>query len=1340
MRFLTSILVLFLSISSYAINQYKFRLIDTVDGLSDNQIRGLSITPDGRIAVRTASIMNIYNGATFEYFHYDKKQKYVWSYDRPTKEYYDNQGRIWMKELRYLLLLDLNTNKFNYDISGELATMGITKHLKNLFIDDSKNYWFLTDDNTFTFYDTTHNKLITIEDGQSDFTKQYGIPLELTQYKNLCWIVYSSGLIRCWDHTSREFIFQETRFLNIISDFTDRIYIHPDSVGNIWLMYNNAVYFHHRINRDWKEVATIKGISNFFTCMDMDNEGNVWVGTSKSGLRHIDGKTFEVTHLPGMSLINGGIQDNDIYTLFVDPNDGIWIGTLFQGLCYYHPSMQKFQLIQTINTGTQITNETIRCFLEEEDGTVLIGAGDGLYRFYPKSKKVERLFKDRINDLCLSISQDRNGRTWVGTYLGGFFCIEGKQIRQYIRSSVNLEKDPNQNVSRCIYEDTDGRFWVSVTGGVGQFDPVTGKMIFMLADKYPEIKDYTLIYHLYPINDETFAALGDKGIYYYNTKRDSLYIPGADNPEFEQGIKYFGTLKDTRGLEWFATEDGIKVWDKTKLYKLTIDEGLPNNEVASILEDDKGTIWASTLNGICKIVPIQSNDTLRFSIVNFGISDGLQWGKFYDHSALKTKDGTLYFGGAHGFNYFDPNKIIYNNSKNKPVLTAFRIFNSLIKEGEEYDGKVILKEAIDKTKQITLKYNQNFITFEVAGLNYVNPSQTYYKYMLKNFNENWNEISGDGLGKITYTGLQPGKYSLIVYTANNDKIWGDTPCEITIIITPPFWATTYAIIIYAILIIGILFYILKLQQRRAQKKSLKEKEAYEQEQKVKLDLMKFRFFTNISHEFRTPLTLILTPLETLIKQQEDFTLKKKLDSIYQNANLLLGLVNQLLDFRKLEMKGEKVLFKPGNITQLIRSIYLQFNELSVIKNIHFTIETSVDYLLINYDHDMMYKIINNLLSNAFKFTPQNGHIQLTVDKTDRNDKEYIRIEVSDTGCGIDEKDLPHIFERFYQIKEEHTPVGSGIGLHLVKEYVKLHNGDITVDSQINIGSTFTVYIPIDLPKSSESKPEEKEIINEIIPDTKEKDSRKSILVVEDNEEFRNYLIEQLSESYCVMEAADGEQAEKLIFSEYPDLIISDLMMPKMDGIELCQRVKTHIQTSHIPFILLTARTSDEAKMEGYEAGADSYISKPFSFELLCVRIKKLIEQQENRQKLFHKTIEITPSSITTTSLDEELVRKALKFVEENIDNPEYSIEDLSKDLGLSKTHLNRKLQSIVDLTPLQFIRSIRLKRAAQLLINSQYNINEISDMVGFNTLKYFNSHFKEEFQMTPSQYREKNKK
>lgn len=1337
MKILSSLIVLLFSVSSLAASPYKFRPIDVVDGLSDNQIRGLSITPDGRIAVRTASIMNIYNGATFEHFPYDKKQKYVWDYSRPTKEYYDNRGRIWMKELGYLLLLDLNTNQFNYNIPEELATLGVTKRLKNLFIDDSKNYWFLADDNTFSFYDIDRGEHIIIDDWQSEFTRQHGIPVELAQYKNLCWIVYSSGLIRCWDYTSREFIIQETHFLDIINDFTDRIYIHPDAEGNIWLMYNNGVYFHHRINRDWREVTNIKGLSNFFTCMDMDNDGNVWVGTSKSGLRFIDGKTFEVTILPGMSLINGGVLDNDIYTLFVDPNNGVWIGTLFQGLCYYHPSMQKFQLAQTIDTGTPITNETIRCFLEEEGGTVLTGTGNGLYRFNPATGKSERLFKEQIKGLCLSLNRDRSGRIWVGTFLSGFFCIEGNSVRQYLRSSVNLEKDPNQNVSRSIFEDSNGRFWVSVTGGLGLFDPVTGK-ITMLADKYPEIRKHTLIYFLYPVGDDNFAAVGDKGIFYYNTRENNLWIPEAGNPKFEQDVKYFGILKDSRGLEWFATEDGIRIWDESaqKLHKLTTGEGLPNNEVSSMLEDGNGIIWASTLNGICKITPLQD---AGFSVVNFGIRDGLQPGKFYDHSALKTTDGTLYFGGAHGFNYFDPGKIIYNNSNNKPVFTAFRLFNSLIKEEEEYDGQVILKEAINKTSEITLTYNQNFITLEFSGMNYVNPAQTYYKYKLANFDEGWTEIVADGLGKVTYTGLRPGKYNFMVYTANNDRIWGDTPSEIAIVIRPPFWATTYALIIYILLLIGIIFYILKLYQLRLQKKAFRERQVYEQQQKEELDQMKFRFFTNISHEFRTPLTLILTPLETLIKQQDDSMLKKKLESIYQNAYKLLSLVNQLLDFRKLEMKGEKAVFTTGNIIQFAKDIFIQFRELAITRNIDFKIDTPVDYLLINYDQDMMYKIINNLLSNAFKFTPKDGQIQLRLDKAVKNDKEYLTIEVSDTGCGIEEKDVPHIFERFYQIKEDNAPTGSGIGLHLVKEYIKLHDGDITVSSLVNSGSTFTIYLPVDLPKTSDTKQpeEEKDVINEVISDTKEKDNRKKILVVEDNEEFRNYLTEQLGESYSVIEAGDGEQAEELIVSEYPELIISDLMMPKMDGIELCQRVKSNIETSHIPFILLTAKTSDEAKMDGYEAGADSYISKPFSFEVLLIRIKKLIEQQENRKKLFQKTIEITPSSITTTSLDEELVRKALTFVEKNIDNTEYSIEDLSRDLGLSKAHLNRKLQSIVDLTPLQFIRSVRLKRAAQLLTNSDYNVNEISYMVGFNTLKYFNSHFKEEFGMTPSEYRGK---
>ena len=1341
-----SLLLAVFGSTTYA--QPVFNLIDIVDGLSDNQIRSLSMTPDGRMAIRTASILNIYDGATFKHFHHDKNRQYGWSYNRAPKEYYDHQGRIWMKERGYLLLLDLNTNQFNYDIQEELGNIGVKEKLINLFIDDSQNFWFITDDQTVSFYDTQAKEYIIIEKGCSNFTEQYGIPVEMTQYKNLCWIVYSSGLIKCWDYSSREFILQENKFLHIINELTDRIYIHPDSVGNIWFMYNNGVHFYNRIEKSWTEASSIHGVSNFFTCMDIDTEGHIWLGTSKSGLRHINSQTFEATSIPGIKLTKGGVLVDDIHSVFVDNSNGVWVGTLFQGLGYYHPSIQKFQLKQTISNGTPITSETIRCFFEEEEGTVLVGTKDGLYRFYEETGVAERIAADYINDLCLSVYKDSKKRIWAGTYLNGFFCIDGEKVHKFIRSSTNLEADPNQNISRAIYEDSSGRFWVSVTGGVGELDPTTGKIRSMLSERHPKISHHTLCYYFYPIDKNYFAVVGESGIYYYNTKTDSVWLPETDAPQSlkfqDPNTKYFCLWKDSRGLEWFGTETGIRVWDEKhqKNYRLTIDEGLPNNAVSAILEDNNGSIWASTISGICKINLDYQADEYNFSFAYFSVSDGLQCGKFYDHSALKTKNGTLYFGGVHGFNYFNPDKISYNQSNNKPVFTCFRLFNQEIKEGKEYNDNIILKTPINNTKEIRLRYNENFITLEFAGLNYVNPSQTYYKYKLQNFDEEWNEILCNGIGKTTYTGLRPGEYKFMVYTANNDKVWGDTPATIIIHITPPLWVTNYAILFYILLCIALIYYCVHLLNKKIERKQQKEKELNERKQKEKLNQMKFRFFTTISHEFRTPLTLILTPLDTLIKQQSDPVLKKKLESIYRNAFNLLNIVNQLLEFRKLETTGEKLQLEASDIIKFIENSYIQFKDIAANKHINLLFKSEIESATLLYDHDKMYKIVSNLLSNAFKFTPEYGNVTIHIGKKEDKEKEYICISIIDTGCGIEKNELKSIFDIFYQAKtKDYTLSGSGIGLHIVKEYIHLHQGKITVESQTGKGSTFTIYIPTDLTTTAEeSDSETKKVqLEEELQEHKEEAKKKTVLIIEDNEEFRSFLAEQFSYSFHILEAADGESGEHLARSKSPDLIISDLMMPKVDGLELCQRLKKNIQTSHIPFILLTARNSDESKIEGYKAGADSYISKPFNFEILYTRSLKLIEQQEKRKKLFHKSIEITPSSITITSLDEELVKKALILVEENMDNSEYSVEDLSRDVGLSKSQLNRKLQSITELTPLEFIRSIRLKRAAQLLINSQYNVSEIANIVGFNTLKYFNKHFKQEFKMTPTNYRHLNR-
>ena len=656
---------------------------------------------------------------------------------------------------------------------------------------------------------------------------------------------------------------------------------------------------------------------------------------------------------------------------------------------------------------------------------------------------------------------------------------------------------------------------------------------------------------------------------------------------------------------------------------------------------------------------------------------------------------------------------------------------------------------MNRTDKIELRYDENFISIEFSGLNYANPDHTYYKYRLKNYEEGWVESHATAQGRAVYTGLRPGEYEFEVYAANGDKVWSKEPARLSIVVHPPFWATYYAMAVYVLMVVGMVYWISRMYVHREKEKMMEERRANARRQQEHLEEMKLRFFTNISHEFRTPLTLILTPLGSLIKQQSDVDLKQRLVVIYRNAEKLLQLVNQLLDFRKLEMQGERLSVSMGNIVVFVRDAVEAFCELVKEKGVTLAFESKIGHLYMNYDHDKVYKVVNNLLSNAVKFTPSGGRIAVRVENSVRNGREYVAVSVRDTGCGMEEKDKERIFTRFYQVESSHkSQSGSGIGLHLVKGYVDLHGGEITVDSRPGEGSVFTFFLPIDLQhdeKVTIAHGEDKETVGVSVPSAAEDGSepsgeRKKLLIVEDNADFRAYLVHEFSSDFDVVEAGDGAEGEEMVREEWPDLVISDLMMPKRDGIAFCQRMKNDIHTSHIPFILLTAKMSDDARIESYKAGADSYISKPFNFEMLQVRVQKLIEQRETRKETFKKNIEITPSEITTTSLDEEFVKKAVAFVEKNMDDSEYSLEDLSSDLGLSKTHLNRKLTVILNMKPLQFIRSIRLKRAAQLLVGSQYNVVEIADKVGFNTIKYFNRYFKEEFGMTPTQYREANKK
>lgn len=1327
-------------LSTFAQHPYVFRHIDAIAGLSDNVIKDIGSLPDGRVSIRTQSTLNFYNGSTFDYFRQHTNSSYDLQTPVYERQYVDSEHRLWLKHKQQLQLFELGANWFVDDIEKVIRSYGIKGRLLDFFIDKKKNLWFLSGENDFAYYDIEAEKLIALPKRDLAHSRKFGVPRQIEQDGDVCWIFYSKGLIQKWNYKTKKITSHDERLVGLVNQASHNFVMRASPNAGLWLMHHTDLFFYSSSSDRWDVVNSISGLSNFFTCMDVDNNGHVWMGTSKSEVRIVDGLNQSVRSFVGMPLTSGGVLVNDISSLYIDDDNGVWIGTLFQGVCYYHASMRKINLLHTVRHDSPVTNENVRGFLEEPDGNVLIATINGLVRYFPESGKMQSVYPELNGKLCMWIYKDSKGRVWVPTFLNGIFCIENGKVRQYERPDFSIHADPNPNSARMIIEDDLGQLWVSVHGGVGRFDPNTGDIDF-LHDRFPEIRHLKMGLTFSRMDKETIAVAAEE-LYFYNVKKDSIWFPSYRSQINSHGAEFNFIHPDSRGLHWISV-DGLKVWDESKrrLHEIPIYIGRPNQTVSAILEDGTGDIWVSTMSGISRIDVKQDDDDYVFSVTNFGQIDGagVQAGRFNTGAAMRALDGTMYFGGVHGVSMFNPSQLVYNSSDHKPIFTGFRVFNIPIKTGEEYNGRVLFEKPMNQSQEIRLKYNENFLTLEFAGLNYVHPSRSYFRYKMESYDQEWIEIEADGLGRINYTGLPPGTYSFKIYAANSDKVWGKDFAEVKIIVMPPFWATIWAKMFYVLLFALAMLITIRYFKRRSQLKRMRQRELEAQRQREELDQFKLNFFTNLSHEFRTPLSLIMTPLDLLVKEVREAELKNKLRSIYMHSKDLLSMVNQLLDFRKLEVKGETLKLSHGDIVEFLEGIYASFKPMAESKRLNFGFDVPDHPVYMFFDKDKILKVINNLLSNAFKFTDAGGEVRVVLVVDHELERDYVRISVLDTGCGIPADDLLTIFDRFGQANNQRNEHGgSGIGLYLVKEYVGLHKGRTEVESQMDKGTVLHIWLPTDLtavydiPSSSDDSSERDGDQSGDAP------KHKKILVVEDNLEFRKFLRSELGKHFDVMEACDGEEGEKLALEKEPDLILSDLMMPKVDGIVLCQRLKRNLQTSHIPIILLTAKISDEARMSVYAAGADSYLSKPVVYEVLLTRIEMLIEQQEMRKKLFLTTIEVTPSSITMNSLDEELVQKALQSVERNMDNTQYAVEDLGKDIGLSRGHLYRKLQSITGQSPADFIRAIRLKRAAQLLRDTQLNVAEIAYMVGFNALKYFNKHFKDMFGITPSQYRSQN--
>ena len=1301
-------------------NHFVFFPIDSKDGLSGNRVRSMGQLPDGRLIIVTEGLVNLYDGKNFKYLHIKDDKTYPLSeYDGHHRMYVDNSNGLWIKNKHTLVYFDIEHEEFVANLDSILKLQNIDVQLADVFVDSQKHFWYLSND--FSLYQndltTKENILFKKQIINKGTLKDQLYDIEVVN--NQLFLFYKSGLMSCYDLISHDLLYEFNPLNNEATlDYQQTLMVvcfdkylyqirNGDRGNSIMLRYNVK-------NKKWLKILE----ENYrLNTLSIDNSGNCYVSTTR-GFWWISHDLSQKQYIPELSLEDGRIFDTEISTQYNDKTGGLWIGSFNRGMLYYHPDRFLFR-----NNGTTLfeklstKNLMVNSFTENSIHT-LIGTNNGIYK---KTSNQNKLVKDNrfpSNMICNTMLTDSKMRTWIGSEQSGIFCTKNQTMHHYkMNASCNY-----------IYEAYNGKILLFTNHGVYNYSEKNDNFILIANDN----KSYN-IKQVLEIKSDLLLCISDNDIFYLDIKKTpSIQLPidsiFSDNMGKLSNHKYNCISLDSRGMIWLGTHDGLYMINRGtgKLTSFHTENGLVNNYIQSIIEDHESRIWVSTSSGISKIdLLVDKVGEYSTSITNYNHYDGVIGSGFLPRSVFLSKDKNIYWGGLDGYNQINTIQLSKDHTLlQQPILSNLYINGIKVNQGTQLKGRAILSKSLASTDEIELRYNQNFFTVEFSALNYINEFRTFYKYKLEGFDEGWHTFnSTNGIGNATYTNLSPGNYKLKILSSNSLKLWGNNYRELAIVIHPPLWKTPYFYVLYFIIgVVSIyagLSYALKQGKRRNERK-----------QKEALDQMKFSFFTNVSHELRTPLTLIITPLNSIIQKIDESPLKKQLINITKNANNLLDIVNQLLDFRKLEMRGEYLQLSYCNINDFINVIGQSYEEMAESKGINFTWDT-MEQVDAYVDSVKLRKVINNLLSNAFKFTSEYGNISLSAKLGHIPDSETpaICITVTDNGIGIPKDELNHIFDRFYQIKKhEKSHSGSGIGLHMAREYALLHHGIIEVNSEPGEGTSFIIYIPAQL------HPENTTEENEEVVDA----GNLKLLVVEDNKDFREFLKAELSENYTVISSTNGLDAILKVQEFNPDIIISDYSMPEMNGYEFCKKIKNDLNTSHIPFIMLTAHTSDKDQLMSFNAGADAFITKPFNMEILLLRIEKLIEQKKQRLNLYKNTIVVQPKHVASSNMDEEFIKKALECVEKNMSNPSYSVVDFSRDMHMDRTGLFRKLKVLVGQSPSSFLKSIRLKKSAQFL-NEGIAVSDAAEMVGFGGLSYFSKCFFEEFHVKPSQYIQQNK-
>ncbi len=1330
--------------------------------LSNSMITAIAQDRSGLVWIATEDGLNRFDGLNFVTYRNRQNDpgSLLSSFVRTL--YVDKSGRLWVGCINGLMLFDADKNAFN-EIMLYRDTMRLRPHVTSIIENSGGDIMVAT----------SGQGLIVVKKGQS--TGHADMRLIPRLSSEFLEFIYEDFYGRLWIGT-------ENQGLNLYNPSTNELTLfkhQPTKEGSISSNYITSIMEDYRRNifigtvnsglnqfietNNSFRVIPVSGASPYdmrVASLFADDKNNLWVGTSGQGLWRFNHQT-ETLQPHNIASTRFDVDKSKIHAITKDHEGNLWLGVFLKGVIFIPGKTNNFNTITYQQFSERsIGSGCITAIAQDPSGLMWVGTDtDGIYQIDHLRNQISNFqinsrLRESLPVSVTSLMFDQKGILWAGTSLDGFFSFNPKTGEsRFFKNQPDNDNSLSNNKVQCISQDRQGNLWIGTSGGgLNKFDPATG---LFTRFKHDPNNSNTLcnnwVNNVF-CDSEGLIWIGTYNrVSVYNPKTGTFGMLGTGNGMLPNNIVYF-INEDSAGNIWFGTNHGLARHNKQTNSSefFSKDQGLTNNVITAFLEDNNKQLWISTHQGISCLSIVDG------SVVNYFVHDGLQGNEFRRKAAYRTKKGELFFGGINGLTWFVPEQIHRDQHIPEVYLTDLIVQNNSVPIGQKVGNRVILKKSIEKTDTLKLSWQHKNFNIEFSTIGFSNPERITYQYRLLGFDDNW-VSTGTTNRRATYTNLKPGRYIFEVRAANTANY--SNARRLVVLITPPWWETWWFKIVYFALFTFIVYAVYHYIISRIKHRN----ELQHHEHQEKMNEAKMQFFTNISHEIRTPLTLIASPLEKLMSENKNDHLSKSYLLMSRNTHRLMRLVNQMLDVSKIDRDQMLISYAQTDLVKFIAEIMHAFDYLAEKKEIKYTFNTSLTEMVVWVDSNNLDKVLYNVISNAFKFTPNGGEIELNL-KTGKNHenegflKEFAEITVSDTGPGIEDEKLGRIFERFYQ-SDNHASsnTGTGIGLHISRSLIEMQHGKIMARNRTSrSGCIFYIHLPLGhfhVANAQISKQpvlamqrlvQEKTLEHiETAAETDEnvltaiKSKRKTgykILIADDDEQMRAYLKDELGDFFSIIECANGKDALDAVHNKKPDLVVSDVVMPVMDGVALCRKLKSNPATSHLPVILLTSHPKNEDLGKALDVGADAYFVKPFNMGLLRKNINNLLVNRERIKIKYSPSGNISMKEKEFMSSDQALMNKIMQVIETRISDSMLSAETLSQEVGMSRVHLFRKLKKITGQSPSDFIRRIRLQKAARLLEENTGYIKEIAFEVGFTSLSYFSSCFHEFYGVKPSEF------